>query len=832
MTTAAARTAQSVRAGLGRIGTFLATGGLVVLVGWASAWPAVAQPAPKLTSLTPEWVQRGAAVEITVTGENLSGVTGFLIDGDPGLTVTNAMAAEPLPSNSAVTVESTGGGITRVEPARSARDDKKLVLRVTAAAGATLAARELRVTGPGGVSNPLNLNVGQWLEVARRDGNETRVDAQVLELPAVISGAVSAPAQTNFFRFKAKANEEFVFEVDAARRGSPLDSSLAVYDLDGRELARNEDAIGLDSLLMFTVPKAGEYVAALRDFRFRGGGEYRYRLTAGPIPYIETVFPFGGQRGRTVEVTVQGRNLEGTTKLMLDIAGNAPRTQEIRVKTARGDSNLVPFNVSDGPETLEAEPNDAMAQSQKVTIPAVVNGRIQSEGDVDRFHFRAEQDQKLVLDVAAGRFGSKLDALLVLTDTNGTVVAQNDDAAGTDARIEFDAKKGAEYVVAVRDLTDRGGDRFGYRLGIRPPSAGAGPSFSARFLPDTPRVHRDGTVVVRCEVTRAGGFDGPVRLVWEDLPAGVFGEPLVMPNLPHSGLMPITATRAASVGSFPLRLSASGVIGGRLVTVPAEPVSGDRSVRRGYLTILESAPFSIDVMTPSLVLEQKQAGELEVMAARRDGFAGDIKIVVEGFNAGREGIARSFDGGTAVVKAGEVVGRIGLTPKMDSEVGTRTVVIRGEASAGGRQYATYTQPVAVGVTTYPLTLSSTLPRLSLAVLPPGSASAAGEAETKIRVERRGGFSGAVELRLEGLPEGVRGELPGIPADAGEVTLKLTATDKAKLGTNYTLTVIGAAVFNDKNYKARTGPIGLTVTLPEPMEVATNAVAGRADGGVR
>ena len=333
----------------------------------ATALVAVAQPAPKLTAISPEWIQRGTTIEVTLTGENLGGVTQIIFNGDAGLSATNVPPTAPAAANPSVVVESTGGGITRAEPAAPKRDEKKLVLKVTAPADASLSPRELRVMAPGGVSNPLNLNVGQWPEIAKRDPNTSLADAQTVELPAVISGALNGGAQTNHYKFKAKKGEEFVFEVDASRRGSPLDSSLMVLDLQGRELARNEDAIGLDSLLFFTAPAEGEFIIALRDFRYRGGNEYSYRLTAGPVPYVESLFPFGGARGRAVEVAITGRNLDGTTKVTLDIAPKAPGSQEIRVKTPRGYSNLIPFNVSDLGEIMEAEPNNGLTNAQVVT---------------------------------------------------------------------------------------------------------------------------------------------------------------------------------------------------------------------------------------------------------------------------------------------------------------------------------------------------------------------------------------------------------------------------------------------------------------------------------
>jgi hypothetical protein len=796
----------------------------------ATALTAVAQPAPKLTAISPEWIQRGTTIEVTLTGENLGGVTQILFNGDAGLAATNQPPAAPPPANPSVVVESTGGGITRAHAAPPPRDDKKLVLKVTAPADASLSPRELRVIAPGGVSNPLNLNVGQWPEVAKRDPNTSLSDAQSIDLPAVISGVLNTGAQTNHFKFKAKKGEEFVFEVDAARRGSALDSSLMVLDAKGKELARNEDAIGLDSLLFFTAPADGEFFVALRDFRYRGGNEYSYRLTAGPIPYVESLFPFGGARGKAVEVAINGRNLDGTTKMTLDISAKAPRSQEIRVKTPRGYSNLIPFNVSDLNEIMEAEPNNALTNATSVTVPLVINGRIGEPKDIDRFKFKSDKDQKLVCDVAANRFGSKLDALLILTDTNGTVIQQNDDAAAADARIEFDAKKDTEYVLALRDLTDRGGEKFGYRLSIRPPTAAAGPSFTARLLPDASRIHREGTTKVRCEVTPAGGFDGPVRFAFADLPSGVYADPVVVPNGPASGIMLLSASKNAPLGSFPIRLTAMGVIGDKNVTVTAEPLSGDKAVRQAYLTVLDATPFRLELATLSASVEQGQTATLDVLAVRREGFVNQIKLSAEGFNAGREAISKSFDVSEAIIKDNETMAKITLKAKMDSEIGTRTIVVGGLGGLDGQLYSEYTQPIPVTVTQYPLTLSSTLPRLSLTVLPPGSESAAGEAETKIRVDRRGGFSGEVDLSIEGLPEGVKSEVPKIPAGVSEISLKLFATDKAKLGTNFNLKIVGTAVFNDRNYKTRTGGIGLSIALPEGVEIAaTNAVPAKVEG---
>src|SRR5439155_3366917 len=283
-------------------------------------------------------------------------------------------------------------------------------------------------------------------------GNGSIEKAQTITLPAAINGMIREAAQSDHFKFRASAGQELVFEIDAARRGSPLDSSVAILNASGKELARNEDFNGLDSLLFFKAPESAEYVLQIRDFRYLGGDKYSYRCYAGELPYVESIFPFGGQRGKQVEVKLSGRNLEGTDTMTLNIDKKSPLgRQEIRAKAPKGYSNLIPFDVSDYPDFNESEPNDSTDKANAVSAPVVINGKIGSANDVDRFKFKADKDQKFVCEVNAFRYGAALDALLILTDTKGAVLQQNDDAALADARIGFDARKDTEYIIGIRD---------------------------------------------------------------------------------------------------------------------------------------------------------------------------------------------------------------------------------------------------------------------------------------------------------------------------------------------------------------------------------------------
>lgn len=784
---------------------------------------ASAQTIPRLDSLSPEWIQRGTTVEIVFTGENLAAVTGFIFSGDAGLTFSNV----PVPPSprAVVTIESNRGGISNLAPS-PARDEKRRVARVTAAADASFSSREVRVVTPAGVSNPLQLNVGQWPEVGEKEPNNTAEQAQTVVLPASISGMISASAQVDYYRFKGSKGQELVFDVDASNRGSPLDSSLALLDGAGKELARSEDVNGLDSLLTFTVPEDGEYLIQLRDFRYQGGGNFTYRLHAGALPYLESMFPLGGQRGKPVEVALMGQNLAGTSKMTLSIAPTAPLgRQEIRASTPNGYSNPRAFDVSDLPDFLEVEPNNTTDKVNTISIPVVINGRIGGGKDIDRFKFKAAQDQKLVCEVLASRFGSRLDALLMVSDAAGSLLLQNDDSSATDARIEFDAKKDGEYVLSLRDLTERGGENFGYRLAVRPSGGAAAASFTARYRPDTIRVSRGSHSGLQCEVIPADGFNGTVRFAYQDLPEGVFSEPLVMTvGVPSSGLLHLAASKSAPLGTFPIKLMASGAAGDKTIASRAEPMSGDKQVKEGFLTILDTAPFTLELVTLSAALEQNQTAAVEVMAQRREGFAGDIKLSAEGFSSGPNPITKSLEVAEITLKGNESLGKINFTARQDSEVGTRTVVVRGDAIVDGRPVTEYSRPVPVSVAQVPFVISSTLSRLMITALPSGSLSAAGETSTTIKVDRRAGFTNEVLLALEGLPPGVNSMLERIQANAGETVLKIVATEKAAIGTNFSFSILGTGLHNDRHYRSRSSAITLIVSAPEVEPAAPAAAA--------
>jgi hypothetical protein len=153
--------------------------------------------------------------------------------------------------------------------------------------------------------------------------------------PVAISGRIGGSAEVDAYRIALKAGQEIHFDVQANRTGSPLDATLILLDSKGTEVARSEDAHGLDPFLVFKAPADGEYTARLNDLRHLGGDKYTYHFVVGNRPYLESLFPFGGRRGSVVDVQLLGHRLAGADRLTLALAADAPvGRQELRARTA------------------------------------------------------------------------------------------------------------------------------------------------------------------------------------------------------------------------------------------------------------------------------------------------------------------------------------------------------------------------------------------------------------------------------------------------------------------------------------------------------------------
>jgi hypothetical protein len=213
-------------------------------------------------------------------------------------------------------------------------------------------------------------------------------------------------------------------------------------------------------------------------------------------PVLRPAVPLGMPRGTTLELTLTGTNLAGPTGLVttfpakvtfpttanngkdnaklvvrLEVPKDAPLGfHTLHLATTRGMSNARLFCIDDLPQVLETSTNHSPAQAQPVPVPSVVVGKADAE-QTDYFKITAQAGQRLSFEVLGRRLGSAFDPQLNLYDAHSgheLPAGHSNDAPGlqTDPRLTYTFKQAGEYVVAVRDVSYRGGDDFHYRLRI------------------------------------------------------------------------------------------------------------------------------------------------------------------------------------------------------------------------------------------------------------------------------------------------------------------------------------------------------------------------------
>jgi hypothetical protein len=562
---------------------------------------------PHIEYVFPAGAQRGTTVEATIAGQNLLGAHTVRVNGE-GVT----------------------GTVDKVADARNVK------VTLTVAPDAQLGEREIRLMTPVGVSNRFRFFVGQFPEVREVEPNSEKGQAQRIEsLPVVINGQVM-PGDRDYFRFTAEAGQTLVCQLDA-RRLLPFiadavpgwnDGCLTLYDGQGRELLSVDDfRFKPDPVLIYQVPKDGEYIIEVRDIIFRGRADFVYRLTIGALPYITHIYPLGARRNTTAKVELFGVNLVAHS-LDLVLPEDSPERRTIELTQQGILSNGLPFAVGDLPEIEEKEPNDSLAAAQRVEVPATINGRIQSPDDEDYFVFHAKAGERLLLEVYARRLDSPLDSVLTLLNPKGQEMAENDDTVDigeplvthqADSRLVAATAADGDYTVRIRDIQGKGGQEYAYRLVIAP----VRPDFYLHISPDNPHMAQGDTSLITITAGRKDGFNGEIKLSAQDLPEGFVVSDAVIPAGGTRADMTITSPPETPMGFLSPSIVGTATVDKETVThqaMPAEEQTQAFSFRLTVptqellLAVMESPPFKLSLdLPPGKIIEVPQGGEAQVV---------------------------------------------------------------------------------------------------------------------------------------------------------------------------------------------------------------------------
>jgi len=455
------------------------------------------------------------------------------------------------------------------DPRRQPNDQiaEELTLKITIEGDAELGKREVRMITPDAMSNPIWFQVDQWDERFETEPNDEKPDPTIGSTLPVIANGQIMPGDVDRFSFTARKGTRLVISA-AARELMPyladavpgwFQAVLALYDAEGNEVAyAGAYYYRQDPVIYYEVPEDGEYMVEIHDSIYRGREDFVYRITLGELPFVTGIFPLGARAGTEVDVELQGWNLVDTG---LNVRAVVNRNRPIRWYSIPQNDKVsirFPLRIDMTSEVLDQEPNDGRETAQEVTLPIIVNGRIDKPDDRDVFKFDAHG--KLVAEVYGRRAGSPVDSSLTLTDATGKEVGFNDDfwdkaqpliTHHADSRLSVVLSGQSPYYLQLSDAQRTGGEDFIYRLYIRPPV----PDFVLRVVPSCIIARPGATVPITVHALRRD-YHGDIELSLVDPPPGFRISGTVVPSDVEK--MPLTLTVPPTASSEPVLLEMDG----------------------------------------------------------------------------------------------------------------------------------------------------------------------------------------------------------------------------------------------------------------------------------
>lgn len=320
------------------------------------------------------------------------------------------------------------------------------------------------------------------------------IKTSVPAAPVALNGVIATPKDEDAFKVPMKKGQVFDIHVYARRLRSGLDPVLTIHDAKGTPIVSNDDAVGPDSYIRFTVPADGDYFVRVYDMLNKGRADYVYRIEIAPVEATLTLaIPQVSQSSQERQVVTVPRGGRFATLVSANRANFG------------GELVLSADNLPKG-VTLAAENMQANLGVMPVVFEAAADAPVAgSLVDLKARH----ADPKVNV---SGRLEQKID--LVTGPPNITVYYQ-----ATVDRLAVAVAKEAPYKIQV-------------------------------IPPKVPLV-QDGSIELKVVAERKAGFKGPIYLYMPFLPPGVGSAASVtIPEGQTQALYPINANSGGQVRAW------------------------------------------------------------------------------------------------------------------------------------------------------------------------------------------------------------------------------------------------------------------------------------------
>lgn len=662
-------------------------------------------------------------------------------------------------------------GITAVQKLDAGGSPVASTFAVTVAADVPAGLYDVRVRGLFGISNPRMFRVDSLSEAAEVEPNNTVAQATPVTMETIINARANGATDVDFYRVSVKAGQTLIVRSEAEKIDSPLQPMLQLFNASGRRLAGSRRILAQEASLVFTAAQDEEVVVRVHDAVYGGGDQFVYRLSFDSRPLVDWVSPAFVVTNEPTSVTVYGRHLPNGVLTGSRLNGQPVFQQQMTIAPGI-DHNPV-----------GAAPTAAFADSFWWTS---VPGNLVRIGRADRVSISeaAETpDQPATLPFeATGAFAERSDEDI----------------------FRFDAKKGEAWVAEV----------FAQRLGsIADPLL-----FIERVI-----TNADGTVTYNRLATEDDDKQNPGGA---DLPT-LSDDPSFRLDVPEDGTYRIRLrdrygdTRGDPRLSYRLSVRPPKA-DFRLVVFDAFPsVDGKAPATSGAVSLRKGASY-----------------ELAVYAYRRDGHADAIQVTAENLPAGITCRA-------SVIGPGQTTAKLVLTAAIDAAEQIAPISIVGQSGSadtaikqsaqvatlihdpinGLPRTARLTESLVAGV------MKDEQPFTILVDAMNAEFSQDQQLMVPVRIEKRNGFDGKVDLSFYGIPGEV--DAPNVAIEPGQtrIVARIYFKENAPPSTS-TILVQGTAAVPYRRNPWQADRAKTKVTEAEVAVAAQQSAVATADAALK
>ena len=722
------------------------------LVAWAAY--------PDVSTLKPHGGQIGADVKLTLSGARLD-------DFEDLMFYTPGFKVKSVESRAANKVELT------------------LAIDPSVRAGNHI----MRVRTKSGVSHMRQFFASPFPNVEEKEPNSEFTAAQTIAMNQTVEGVVLAE-DVDYYKVTVKKGQRIGVQVDGLRLAAipqgAFDPYIAILDKDKFEKAFSDDTIlhRQDGYCSFIAEYDGDYYVMVRESSYRGSGNSYYRLHVGDFRRPDAIYPAGGKLGSKLSVRFVESRDSFAEEVTLPTEDDAEYVLYPKSQSPAPSGNL--FRLSTVDNTLEAEPNDSLEKGTLAVAADAyaLNGIIEKPGDIDYFRVPLKKGQVFECRALAQVLGSPLDPVVNVYPPKGPPsIVGNDDGGGMrrlDSRFKFTASVDGVYTVRITDHLERGGPNFVYRIEMvasQPSLSFASPDYSVNdsSLRQFMAVPRGGRMVLLENFTR-NGVSGDYRFDLKGLPAGVKlledaapgdlpGVPLVLEaaaDAPYAGVV-ITPTLQPTD-------PAKKIVGQMRRTFDIVRV-GNTIYYQGIedqlpVAVVDEAPYSLEIEKPQVPLVRNGIFNLKVIAKRKEGFKGPIRVFMCWTPPGVSSLGEQ----TIAEGSNECVFQLSANANVDTK--PWKFVVQGEANAGkGNVYNA--SPLTVLATDLPFVAANAIPLTAMEVGTPGLMT------TNFEVTRP--FEGEAVAQLVGAPDTIRIAPIKVTKDTKELRFTVETDEKSRVG---------------------------------------------------